>query len=315
VSKGRPQSYLSLCPCLYVLNRPNKGRGSINIYARGSRGNVLPINGSAAPAAVLSGSQTLLNRPTGIALDSAGNINVTDYGNASITTYAAGSRDNAKPTRVISGSNTDLYSPSGIALDGTGDVYVSNGGFLGENASVTVYASDANGNATPIRMIAGTETGLHTPCGVGLDSAGSVYVVDCYYHDIAVFAPSANGNVKPIRKIAGPRTKLTWPIGITLSPHGQIYTVNQNNPHSSVELFAADAKDDAAPLARIYGSLTMLNGPNWIALDSKLNMYVTNSGNTGITVYTARANGNVRPKHFLSGSRTLLDSPQGLVYR
>jgi sugar lactone lactonase YvrE len=71
-----------------------------------------------------------------------------------------------------------------------------------------VYAAGANGNVAPSRVIAGSNTGLQTPTGVALDSAGNIYVSTNANKSVVVFAASASGNATPIRTIAGTNTGL-----------------------------------------------------------------------------------------------------------
>jgi len=91
------------------------------------------------PTATISGSNTGLEGPYGIALDSSGEIYVTDDGATSVFVYPKlGSSTgllNEAPTATIGGSNTGLTSPYGIALDSSGEIYVTDDGAT----SVFVY--------------------------------------------------------------------------------------------------------------------------------------------------------------------------------
>jgi len=87
---------------------------SVTVYAAGA-------NGNAAPIAVISGANTQLNLPQGIAIDSAGKIYVANNGSANggtdaITVYAAGANGNAAPIQTIAGSLTGLNLPAGVAV-------------------------------------------------------------------------------------------------------------------------------------------------------------------------------------------------------
>jgi hypothetical protein len=102
---------------------------SITIYPADSIGDVAPI-------AVISGSNTDLQLPQGIAVDTDGNIYVANDGNLedvaedasryddrpradpadSITVYAPGSNGNVAPIARINGPLTGLGHPRGIAV-------------------------------------------------------------------------------------------------------------------------------------------------------------------------------------------------------
>jgi hypothetical protein len=98
-------------------------------------------------------------------------------------------------------------------LDENGNAYVAN---VNGN-SVTVYASGANGNAAPIRTIAGEKTKLDLPAAVVLDSSGVVYVANSGpSSSVTVYGANAQGNVAPVRTISGADTQLDRPNGIVV---------------------------------------------------------------------------------------------------
>ena len=75
---------------IYVANNDNN---SVTVYPAGS-------NGNAAPSATIAGSNTLLDIPTGVALDSGDKIYVSNEA-STITVYPAGSNGNATPTDIV----------------------------------------------------------------------------------------------------------------------------------------------------------------------------------------------------------------------
>jgi sugar lactone lactonase YvrE len=135
---------------IYVANEccdTGNGYGSVTVYAAGATGN-------AAPTATITGLATGLDRPHALALDSSGNIYVTNGSGNSVTVYAASATGNATPTATISGALTLLSNPNGIALDDKGNIYVTNG------TSVTAYAAGSSGNVAPTATISGANTGF-----------------------------------------------------------------------------------------------------------------------------------------------------------
>src|SRR5438445_7401690 len=103
---------------IYVTNVSLISPNSITVYAAGA-------SGDATPTATITGFNTGLSAPFGIALDGAGNLYVANV-TGSITVYAAGTSGDATPTATIAGGNTGLSAPFGIALDGAGNIYVTN---------------------------------------------------------------------------------------------------------------------------------------------------------------------------------------------
>jgi hypothetical protein len=136
----------------------------VTVYAAGANGDVAPIR-------TISGPDTKLDHPQGIALDSESHIYVTNFFyKPSVTVYAAGASGNAPPIRTIRGSSTRLKSPGGIALDADGYVYIINFPNNGkpDDNSVTAYGPGATGNVRPIQRIHGSKTGLDAPFGAAV---------------------------------------------------------------------------------------------------------------------------------------------------
>jgi hypothetical protein len=117
---------------------------AVLIFSSGSAGNV-------APSRSITGPNTMLDDVLGIALDSMGNLYVSNgtFNGAtpSIVVFSAGSTGNATPTRVIAGAATGLASPGNLAVDSTGTVYILNG------TNILVFAPTATGNVAPTATI------------------------------------------------------------------------------------------------------------------------------------------------------------------
>ncbi len=132
--------------------------------------------------------------PTGVAVDSAGNLYVADCNNCTIrkvtpvgtnwvvTTLAgrAGKSGSADGTN----SAARFYSPTGVAVDSAGNVYVAD--FynntirkvtpVGTNWVVTTLAGQAGASGSADGT--GSAARFYHPFGVAVDSAGNVYVAD-----------------------------------------------------------------------------------------------------------------------------------------
>src|SRR3989441_8242464 len=248
----------------------NSSANSITVYPLGA-------NGAAAPIRTISGALTLLDNPQGIALDAAGNLYVANAGatTSSITVYAPGAggapgtpATNVAPIRTISGALTLLDKPQGVIVDATGILYVANAGAM--SSSITVYASGAGGapatpatNIAPTRTISGSGTGLDNPIGVGLDTAGNLYVANAGIttSSITVYAPGASA---PSNTITGTNTGLASPQGVVLDPIGRLYVANKTTP--SITVYAPGATNSAIPIRTISGGATQLTQPLFIAL-------------------------------------------------
>jgi len=246
---------------LYVANSTSD---SITVYAPFT-------NGDQAPSRFIRGANTLLASPSGVAVNAAGETFIANSSTGSITVYSLGANGNATPIRIISGVLTLLDNPQGAALDAAGNLYVANAGAI--TSSITVYAPGAGGapgtpatNVAPIRTISGSGTGLDNPIGVGLDTAGNLYVANAGIttSSITVYAPAANDNVPPSNTITGTSTGLASPQGVVLDPTGRLYVANKTTP--SITVYTPGAMGNAIPIRTITGGTTQLSQPLFIAL-------------------------------------------------
>lgn len=141
------------------------GIQAILVFAAGANGNVAPIQ-------TIAGSNTGLNLPADVAVDSNDNIYVSNtcgYGCGAVTVYAADASGNVAPIQTISGSATELDGPIGIAVDSVKNIYVSNTqDWYGQPGTITVYSAGSSGNVAPFQTISGTNTRLLYPAGLAV---------------------------------------------------------------------------------------------------------------------------------------------------
>lgn len=139
------------------------------------------LNGSVAANRTLTGAATQLNNPSGLRIDGAGRLIVSNAGApASIIIYAnaATLNGNVSPAAVISGSSTTLSTPAQLAIDPTtnsGELYIAdpNAGEVAVFSSITTAAGTIN--AAPNRNVTGgstllSGTGSVTARGAALDT-------------------------------------------------------------------------------------------------------------------------------------------------
>ena len=166
-----------------------------------------------------------LANPQGIAVDSAGNLYIADFGNASIRKVSNGiiTTVAGNGTPGFSGDNgpatsAQLYLPYGVAVDSAGNLYigdsgnnrirkVSNGVIATVAGNGTFGFSGDNGPATSAQ--------LANPYGVAIDSAGNLYIGDSGNSRIRVSAP-----LPIIRSVVNAASYATGPV----SP-GEMVTV------------------------------------------------------------------------------------------
>jgi 6-phosphogluconolactonase (cycloisomerase 2 family) len=204
-------------------------QNSVVVYRKQASGDEKPLR-------VLAGSDTQLEDPHGIALDTKKKlIFVSNFGNAqvsepgsrggrraagtygkfelpSITVYPLEASENTKPLWTIEGPKTMLNWPSHMVLhEERGELFVANDA----DDSILVFRTSDKGDVAPIRMIKGPNTGLKNPPGIALDvKNGEISVASMGTHSVLFFPVTANGDVKPLRIIrGGPANQVALNIG------------------------------------------------------------------------------------------------------
>jgi DNA-binding beta-propeller fold protein YncE len=105
--------------------------------------------------------------------------------------------------QVIQGPQTQLNWPTEIAVHPErGEIFVAND----TGHSVTVYRTNANGNAAPIRVLKGPKSMINHPVGVKVDVKNNeLWVANLGSHSATVYDIAANGDAAPKRVIrSGP---------------------------------------------------------------------------------------------------------------
>jgi hypothetical protein len=175
--------------------------------------------------------------------------------------------------------------------------------------SVATFRRTDNGNVTPLRSLAGPNTGLQNPLCVAVDDVHDELLVTDGFSHINAFARTATGNVASLRTISGVNTGLNHPFGIALDPASDQILV-ANSTANSVLVYPRNADGNVTPTRTLVGGSTGLNGPFGIAVDSG-ELFVTNNGS--VTVYPVGAAGNTTPTRTLAGALTGLNGTGGLT--
>ena len=278
----------------------NRFTSSVAFFDGGAAG------GNTNPGRILTGADTALNDPSGIAFycpklnptdeNCNANVSATDQYivsnriSDSLTTYAANAGSNTAPVRSIYGYLTRLDQPSDLALniDPSGnpakdEMLVTNSG----NDSVTTYARLDFGNSQPLRTIVGSNTGLAKPCGIAVDNQSNMFfVTNSDNNSITVYHTNDTGDIAPFITLAGSSTELASPCGIYIDgTNHEVIVANTGN--DSILTFSNDASsgnyafgagvNNIAPIRSISGAATRIHQPMGVLVSGN-ELWVTHKG-------------------------------------
>jgi trimeric autotransporter adhesin len=186
-----------------------------------------------------------LDFPTGVAVDSAGNIYIADSGNDVIREITA---SNGFINTIVGGTATvqQLNDPESVLVDSAGNLYISEQDGLRiskfSNGNLTVLAGNGlngySGDNGPA-----TEASLNEPSAIALDSKGYLYICDTDNSVIRKVSPDGIITTIAGQEIDGePATGyygdggfatnalLSFPRGIVVDSSGNVYfSDTQNN--------------------------------------------------------------------------------------
>jgi sugar lactone lactonase YvrE len=154
------------------------------------------VGGTASGHADGIGTAATFYSPTGIALDSSGNVYVADQYNhlirkintsGVVTTLAGGGSVGGTAGGYADGSGTaaTFYHPGGVAVDSSGNVYVADNTYclireitISGVVSTLAGGGSAGGTASGHADGIGTAATFNSPGGVAVDASGNLYIAD-----------------------------------------------------------------------------------------------------------------------------------------
>jgi sugar lactone lactonase YvrE len=238
----------------------------------------------------ISGPDTQLSAPVGVAFDAAGHLFVVNRGSSSVTEYAAGASGDAAPIAVLAGRHTQIINPQAIAVDSDGTLLVACGSNANAGATLLMFSPGAKGDQSPTPSVA---LPPGNPGGVALDAAGRVFVTEVAGNDVQTMSGGY-----PQTLLAGPATALSHPTGVALDGAGHLWVTNAGPGNGYITEYAAGASGNAAPINTIAGTDTALHQPG--ALLAVSTPGVSTATDTGYSTNTATLSGTV----FAAGAPT-----------
>lgn len=182
---------------------------SILVFAAGSGVNTTPVR-------LITGTATLLNSASAIAVDSVQNIYVANAAGGNVLVFSSTQTGNVGPSSILAGASTQISTPIGVAVDLAGDIYVASYNKPSTSSVVVEFAPGATGNVAPTRTL--TSVASDAVAGLAVDVLNNLYVVTdtATSNQLAVdvFSPGESGSSGPATTI----TSTAW----TTSNYGQL---------------------------------------------------------------------------------------------
>ena len=251
-----------------------------------------------------TGSAARFYNPSGLAVDTAENIYVSDAGNqtirkvtsAGVVTTLAGLAGSSGSTNGT-GSAARFYNPSGLAVDTAGNVYVA------DTYNQTIRKVTSAGVVTTLAGTAessgstdgtGSAARFTFPYRVAVDTAGNVFVADTDNNTIrkvtsagvvTTLAGSAGNSGSDDGTGSGAR--FDHPFGIAVGTAGNVFVADNAN-HTIRKITSAGVVTTLAGLAGSYGSTNgtglaaRFYNPRGLAVDTAGNVYVADTLNQTI---------------------------------
>jgi uncharacterized protein (TIGR03437 family) len=250
-------------------------------------------DGSAATSATL-------RLPSGVALDSQGNLYIADSWNLRIRKItSSGTISTIAGNGIVSFSGdggqataAQLNGPQGVGVDKSGNVYIA------DSKNLVVREVSRAG-------IIGSITGQLTyPQGVAVDAAGNVYVADAQDNRVRKIATDGSlsnfaGNGTPgFAGDGGAATsaELNTPIGPAVDQQGNVYIaefsgerIRKVGTDGTIATVAGNGvqgySGDGGPAVQ-----ASINGPFGVAVDAAGNLYIADTNNSRIREVTTDGN-------------------------
>jgi trimeric autotransporter adhesin len=285
-------------------------------------------------------TQAQLHQPSGVAVDTAGNVYIADTADnviRKVTTdgviatvagnsYPSYSGDNDFATKA------ELLRPGDVAVDSSANIYIADSG----NARIRKVTSDGKINTIVGSGTIGysgdggvaTKAALSQPMALALDASGNIYIAE--NGDSRIRKVDSKGNISTLagNGTAGPssdgadatKVSLNFPTGVAVDGAGNVYIADTLNLRVR-KVASGGAISTAAGNGNfsysgdgLAATRAQLNSPEAVAADLAGNLYIADTGNNVVrrvasdgTIASLAGNGQA------GSAAGQLNAPQGLA--
>jgi DNA-binding beta-propeller fold protein YncE len=235
------------------------------------------------------------NFPSGVAIDSSGNVYVADDFNQRIQKFDSNGNFITKWGSVGFGVG-QFARPTDVAVDpSSDDVYVT------EGFSHRVQKFDSNGNfITKWGSLGSGDGQFNFPFGVAVDSAGNVYVADTSNSRVQKF--DSNGNfITKWGSLGSGDGQFDHPRDVAVDSAGNVYVAEGYN--SRVQKF-----DSNGNFITKWGQF---GNPFGITVDSSGNVYVADADDNSIRVFAPSSTTATAPSTSIASQAGNMTLPAG----
>lgn len=229
--------------------------------------------------------------PTGIALDPAGDLYVSDMYNHRIQRWKPGATVGitAAGGNGYGNSPSQLEEPGKIDIDSQGNIYIADTGNnriqkweYGGLSGSTVAGGNGMGNAL---------NQLNKPFGIAVDDKGTIYVSELGNHRVSMWEKGATSGIV----IAGGKgegnaaDQLAIPMGIAVNNKGDLFVADTYNHR--IQLWEKGAKKGKTLISsKDFKSETPLNYFSGISIVNETLLYITDYQQKRILSYDLKSN-------------------------